>query len=79
MSSGFFKENLKVENRKCEEHHWKLNIQVSLGTKFQLKRTILIFSTKFAQKGVFPVKNGKSQQCSKILHFQISLGTKFQL
>ena len=36
-----------------------LHIQVSLGTKFQFKLTILDFLTKFAQKGLFLVKNGK--------------------
>ena len=36
-----------------------MNIRVSLGTKFHLKLTILIFYTNFAQKGYFLVKNGK--------------------
>ena len=35
-----------------------MHIRISLGTKFQLKLTILIFWTKFAQSE-FPVENGK--------------------
>ena len=34
-------------------------IQISSGTKFQLKLTILIFLTKFAQKGYFLIEHGK--------------------
>ena len=30
-----------VENGKSEHHHWILYIQISIGTKFQLKLTIL--------------------------------------
>ena len=33
-------------------HHQILHIRNSLGTKFQLKLKILIFRTKFAQKGI---------------------------
>ena len=43
---------------KSEHHHEILRIRISLGTKFQLKLTILIFLTKFVQKE-FPVENGK--------------------
>ena len=42
-----------VKNWKSEHHHWILHIQISLGTKFQLKLTILIFLTRFTQKGFF--------------------------
>ena len=42
-----------------EHHHWILYIQIILGTKFQLKLTILMFWTKFAEKGCFPSKNKK--------------------
>ena len=41
-----------VKNRKSEHRYWILHIRISLGTKFQLKRTILILWTKFAQKGL---------------------------
>ena len=40
-----------VKNRKREHHHWILHIWIGLGTKFQLRLTILIFCAKFAQKG----------------------------
>ena len=36
-----------------------LHIQISFGTKFQLKLTILIFCTKFIQKGYFRSKTEK--------------------
>ena len=66
------------KTEKNEHHHWILHIRISLGTKFQLKLTILIFWIEFVQK-VFPVKNRKSEQHHWILHIRISLGTKFQL
>ena len=34
-------------------------VQISSGTKFQLELTILIFWTKFAQKGYFLIEHGK--------------------
>ena len=68
-----------VKNRKSEHHHWILLIQISLGTKFQLKLTISIFCTKFAQKGISSRKQKKSEHHHGILHIWISLGTKFQL
>ena len=36
-----------------------LHVRVSVGTKFQLKLIILIFWTKFAQKGYFHSKTKK--------------------
>ena len=47
----------KTEN--SEHHHWILHVRSSLGTKFQLKLTILIFWTKFAQKRCFRSKTEK--------------------
>ena len=41
------------------EHHWIPHIQIILGTKFQLRLTILIFLTRFAQKGFFRSKAEK--------------------
>ena len=49
-----------VKNRKIEHHHWILLIQISLGTKFQLKLTILIFLIRFTQKGFFWSKTKKN-------------------
>ena len=48
-----------VRNRKIEHHHCIPLIQISLGTKFQLKLTILIFLTTFTQKGFFWSKTEK--------------------
>ena len=46
--------------------HKKVNITIEfctfeLGTKFQLKLTILNFGTKFVQKKLFPVENKKGE------------------
>ena len=58
----------KSERRDCflcsvmvtiEHHHWILHFRISLDTKFQLKLPILIFWTKFAQKGFFWSKTAK--------------------
>ena len=68
-----------VKNTKSEYHHRILHIRISLGTKFQLKLTVLIFWTKFAQKRVFPIENRKSEQHHGILLIRISLGIKFHL
>ena len=39
-----------------------LHNQISLGAKFQLQQTILIFWTKFApQKRILPTKNRKNE------------------
>ena len=67
-----------VKNRKSKHHHWILHIQISLGTKFQLKLMILIFWNKFARKGCF-LSKAKSKHYHWILHIRISLGPKFQL
>ena len=64
-----------VENSKRESDHWILHIQISLGTKFQLKLTILIFSINFVWKGYFY----KTEHHHCIHHIQISLGIKFWL
>ena len=48
-----------VKNEKSEQHHWILHIRISLGTKFSLKLTILIFWTKFAEKEYFRLKTKK--------------------
>ena len=54
-------------------------IKTRRGTKFQLKLTILIFSTRFAQKGFFGLKQKKwtPHIFYIILHIQISLVRSF--
>ena len=42
-----------AKNKKSEHHHWVLQFQISLSTKFQRKLSILIFCTKFSQKEYF--------------------------
>ena len=45
-----------VKNEKSEQQHWILYIRISLGIKFHLKMTILIFWTKLSQTGYFHPK-----------------------
>ena len=47
------------------------NIRISLGTKFQLKLTILIFWTKFAQKGFFRSKTEKLNTTTEFCIFEL--------
>ena len=42
-----------VEKEKSEHHHWILHTWISLGAKFQFELTILMFWTKFVQRGHF--------------------------
>ena len=53
--------------------HWIMQIRISIGTKgtkFQLKLTILIFSTKFAQKGYMRPKTNKVNATIKFFIFE---------
>ena len=59
---------------KTNDHcHQIQHIGISLGTTFYLKQAILIFFTKFAEKGCFPSKQDKWALGIKCL------STKFQL
>ena len=66
-----------VKNRRSEHHHWIPHFQIILGTKFEHKLTILIFSTRFAQKKFFWFKTEKSGHHHWILYSQVS--AKYQL
>ena len=68
-----------VKNRKSEHHHWIPLIQISLGTKFQLKLTILIFWPDLPKKGFSGLKQKKwtPHIFYIILHIQISLVRNF--
>ena len=58
---------------------WKRKIRITLGIKFHLKLTILIFWTKLSQTGYFRPKTKKSEHPYWILHIGISLNIKFHL
>ena len=58
-----------VKIRKSEHYHWILHIQISLGTKLQLKLTILILWTKFTQIGISSRKQNKQSKDYKRLLF----------
>ena len=73
------KKGISSLNRNNKHGHWILHIRIRLATKFQLKLVILIFWTKFRQKGYFSSKTRKSEQHHWILHIGIRLATKFHL
>ena len=69
-----------IKNWKSE-HHWIPHIQITLGTKFQLRLTILIFLTRFAQKRFFLSKAEKGNT-THFLHnsaYSNWFSVKFQL
>ena len=54
-----------------ENHHGILHIRISLGTKLQLKLTILLFWGKFAQKGHFWSKTEKVSITIELCIFEL--------
>ena len=69
----------QIWKRKTENHHWILHIRFSVGSKFQLQQTILIFWKKIhLQKRILLVEKGQRKWISSFLHIRISLRTKFQ-
>ena len=46
-------------NWKTEHHHWILHIEIILGTKFQLKLTILSFWPELPEKAIPSLKQKK--------------------
>ena len=72
---GYFQS--KKEIKKENYIHRILYIQISLGTKFHLKQTILIFRAKFIPTGYLRSKGRKSEHRHCILRIRISLSTKF--
>ena len=76
---NFPKKVSPVQNRKSEQRHWILHIRISLFTKFQLKLTILIFWTKFVQKGYFQSKTEKVNITIKFCIFKLVQVPNFSL
>ena len=48
-----------IKNRNSENHHYTLDVRISVGTKFHLKLIFLTFWTKFSQKRYFQSKAEK--------------------
>ena len=62
MRHKFFAQNLqKSYKTKREHHHRVLHIQITLGTRFQHKLTILKIWTKLNQKMVFLIYKRKKR------------------
>ena len=70
---------LPVENIIKWTSHRILRIRISLGSRFQLQQTILIFWNRFPIKRILPFKNRKSEHHHWILHIWVGLSTKSQL
>ena len=73
----FFEETCKkVEKKKREHHHRILHIRNILGTKFQLKVTILSIWTRLTRKGYFKSKKKKIKiallELVSVLHFSFN-------
>ena len=65
-----------------ENHHRILHIRISLGSKFQLHQTIVIFGRNLPRKSQFESiqsKATKNEHQHWIFHTRVSLITKFQL
>ena len=73
------KRALSSLKQKSEYLHWILYIRISLGTKFQLKLTILSFLTKFIQKGYFPSKKEKVNVITEFCIFKLTSVPNFRL
>ena len=68
-----------IEIRKNKHLHLTLHIRICLGTKFQFKLAILIFWTKFAQKGYFQSKTEKINIAIEIWIFELVKVKHFSL
>ena len=79
FGTKFAQDVFPVENGKSEQHYWVPYIEISPGTKFQLKLTILIYWAKLHQKGYFRSNTENVNSTIEFLHIRISLGSKFQL
>ena len=64
---------------KNQSHHLILFIGISVGSKFQLQLTILIFWNKSPKKTIFSFENTRNERHHWYLHILISLRAKFQL
>ena len=60
----------KNTHKKNGNQHSTLHIRISLGTNIQLKLTILIFWTKFAQKGYIQLNTEKANLTIKFYRFE---------
>ena len=56
--------------KKNENHHQILHIRINLGSKFQLRQTILIYGTNFSKKWGFKEKP-KTEKMNIVIEFYI--------
>ena len=75
----YSKKVFPVKNKKNKPHHWILHIRISLAVKFQFKRKILIFWTKFVQKEGFWSKTEKMNITIEFCIHEVVLVPNFSL
>ena len=68
-----------IENEKSEYHHWIQQIRITLGSKFQLKLSMLIFWMRFDQKGYFWSKTGQVKRNIESCIFKLPWAWNFSL
>ena len=68
MAIGFFQKNLEKGLKQNKWTSQNLYIRNSMGIKFQLKLTILIFWTKLTQKGISNLNRTKDKNHHRVLH-----------
>ena len=79
MDQIYPKKEVSDLKQKSEHRHWTLHIRISLGTKFHLKLRIMIFSTKFPQKGCFPSRIEKVNTTIEFRIFELDYVPNFTL
>ena len=68
-----------VKNRTNKHYHRIQLIGISLGTKFHLKLTIMIFLNQIYPKQVFSVENRKIEPHNRIQYILIRVDVTFRL
>ena len=62
---------LKIKTKKSEQPLWILNIVISLSANYQVKPIVLIFWTKFAQKGYSQSKTDEMNTTTELWIFEL--------
>ena len=63
------KRALSVQNKTNKHHHQIQHIRIILDDKFQFEKTILVFWTKFALKGLYPSETEQMNMTTKFSIF----------
>ena len=69
----------QAKKTKKENHHLILHIRISLGSKFQIEETILIFQNNFPKHGYFLRKTEKINVITELFIFELVYVSNFTL